>query len=1620
MSDIIQEVLFSKAGLDTDSAHTYMENGDAPYRLNILMGVEGSNGVIENAKGNRLATYVLNLSHTYQVVGSHYNQLTRKVYYLVYSAPYDWSGSGDYIYDNHLLEFNEDTEVITNIFTDERNFFGVDLRYPVKDWDMLGDKLYFNPRVSEPKMIDVTRALNYTTHEAWQSIAYLYGDKVRYFGGIFVANVVAGITAGHSPSTHPTEWTRIGDSYQSETDLNFDSEFRYAFNVIRHIPVYRPICSFGSDATKNTNNVRGKMFRFSYRYKYFDNTYSLFSAYSDVTLPQDDEYYNGEVPDIITTNNYINVLLQLHSASLIKEVDLVFQETGKDWKRAKIVNRIEQAMLDDQTITYKFYNTDAAYEVVNEDHFKEAFDSVPKRAATQELINKNIISYGGCTEGFDNIDKNEIKVSLTPAIVPLNIPAGIDVVLRDNVGDGDISEVYTEPDSWVTTIDLTASFGVVADGDEYALWLNGIRKTYRLVPADVVSIDSLAIGIDNFISANFAEGAVVDVTGHKVEIRGYGSFVVVSESRFYSVLANQTALSKHRGFKTGAWHPMCIFYYDEAMRRWDAQTSKENIDMGAYQIDGTTVYVPSFNEYSPTPLTTANKWIINWEVDHLPPEGAKWWRWGYAGNALCSYFVQYIVASIANEGSNWTKIDIEPLQLLKSRTTGNQFPQSIIDPYAWQKGDRVRFITNVSTATELGAVTEGVYDYEILKYDEETTPGQFLIYVQQFAHAAAGLGTESLIEIYRPLKTDTSRVFYEFGELKPIIEDSAGVLVHGSDSVGTTKDQDFALSQPATGTFSGGDIYHIVRAPSLPIDSTEGYFHESMWYSDFYDSRDYDRGRIGVETTFGERTLNIVRYSNQYLQNTGINGLSTFNADHYKELSDTFGSIVGMVEVGTTLKVYMEKKSASILIGRQEYMDANGKVTIATSDVVLGAIRYPENTFGTQWIESITKNNRYTYGFDIYNAVMWRDSANGIFPISGRYQEAGQTGDYKMQSWFREKSDALMLSGIENLKVLTVWDERYKNLYVIFKDHANNDNNETIVYHEPSDRWICFASFDQTPAEGWDEMLELDYWVTKGFENGIGYYFDEDTRFAVFNIPKTAISNTVYPDSLEIGFELFSPTVTATSDAVPVKIDLKLSLLAPTIIISNVDIAVSSMTWTALQYGLPNRQGTPFGCNPSPSVVTSIVAHPSIWFEMTDGTNTISVGGNAVGTPGSMLYFHPINVNDGDWGNRTAVITITGSYGDTDIISLVQSAPLIPATVDVRNAGDDTSGMILTNTSGQHTYGNRTISIALTANHPTYATGETFLVRWNVTITRGLDQFDAGIGNFWATDNTFMGAVPITLTMDAITGDVIYVWLKADTATNTDVVVPTREIRFTPYVPTVVTSACLSDVTNIPQFADTDDSYAEGETATITAGYNDNALYVTIVSKPIWITIWHGDDMTGYALYEGQTIQDQETITVFPSSSNTEYIGRSGVIALASPYGDTVNLSVSQAENGTLPVGQVPLPAGVATVHSSSSSYLTIIDNAYSVWGLSLSTEIGYSFKGVRNALYSLGETFDLYYRVDITRGGYTTTDSFGVIPSVANSEDSDNYNTFAGSVTLNSSTLENDIVTLYLSIYSF
>lgn len=1614
MSNIKDNLIFADFGLNTDDSYRYINKGDSPYNLNVLKGEDGSSGELTNLKGNVKVTYELGDSNTYFVAWSCYDPLTRNVYFYIFSQPYDVTGSGDYEYDNRFVRFNEDSEVITTMFYDTKNYFGVDPALRVKDSFVLGDWLFYNPQTSEPKIISLTKIYNYTTYDAYdETETYTYGENKTYFGGLFRADEA--IAVGEDPVTYSDKWTRIGDSYQDATDIEFDSEFRYAFNLIKHIPVYRPVCIYGTDEDKNANNVRGKLFRFSHRYKFFDNSYSRYSAYSDITLPQYDEYYNGEVTGDLDQYNCIDVSIPLHSAALVKEIDIIFQETGGDWKRAKIINRQDIVLLDQVVYTYRFYNTDSAYDAIDDTELTEPYDAVPREANSMEIINKNILTFGGCKEGFDNLDKNDIDVLLTPEIEEIEVT--LDQTSVRNLQSADVLVDYNYlTDQWITSIDIGSWYpGTLAEDDVFVIYINGQQRKYTVLAGDLVHLDNMMTSLLNFLNTNFPTQDWVRDGNY---LKSY-QWLSVAECSFYTTGAvSSGTLTKARGFKTGAWHPFCIFYYDEAMRRRDAQTSKDHEDgTVAWSAEGTTVYVPMLGEYSPVPTETNYKWNINWEVNHLPPSGAKWWRWGYAGNALCSQFVQYIIEDIGDVGATSTTepilttwIDISPLQTLKSPETDswNRFPNSIIDPWSWVRGDRVRFITEKSSGSDMGAVIEGVYDYEILGENIELNR----IYIQLIGHAALDIDEDTLVEIYRPIKSDTAKFFYEFGELMPIIQDEDDVYVHGAGKIGEQNQSSivdmFGADVPAKGVFTAGDVYHILRTPSKPIHGTGRWFHESQWFSDFYSSDDWDKGRTGVETQFGERFLNIVRFSDQYLQNTLINGLSTFRGSNYKELNDIFGDILRIIEIGDTLKVYQRKKPSSILIGRTEYYDAEGNANIqATSDRVLGSIRYSTTNYGTEFPESITRNNRYVYGFDIYNGVIWRDADNGIFPISGRYASADGSDNYKMETYFKEKAKALLESGIGGVSVETVWDERHGNLYVVFKDIVNEANDEAIMFHEPSNRWICFTNMDQTPADGWNQMIELEWSVLTGFDGGIGYSFDEDTRFAVFNVV-TPTNEATFPAKQDLTMTLYDPTFEIDCDEDADLMLLAMTQPAPTIFISWVLISIDNFEWDHDEYGATYKQAAGFTCTPLPDY-GRITAKPE-WITAQSSLSGAILSINSVVYTGDELYLYPASANL--YGDRTGVLTITDDYGNTDSITLTQTeddTPTVQPTLTVGTTGASTELTVADNGSSVN-LGASFISLLFTPSHPDYTYGQGYDI--NYIVTRNSVQLQTGVIPSTDVSEGAISAYIIDISPEqAASGDAFSVWLSAPrlavAPTNASFSATLMTATLALQEPTILLSTILYSDDDL-DWLSSEFGIADAKTTTVTCG---DAVQTRLQSAPDWIAVLNasGQNMRDAGVY----VADGEALTLYPDSdvanSGSERSGEP--VVLVNEYGDTDNIVVVWGAGATavLPVMEISyndqwdLEFRVNDFTPSNVAWVNIATNVvYLQTGFWMPTK---SFTG---------DIFDVYwiaYKKDAN--GYYTIGMGGGGTSKITVESNISIST---SILLNSTVLATDEIIIYFA----
>jgi len=538
-------------------------------------------------------------------------------------------------------------------------------------------------------------------------------------------------------------------------------------------------------------------------------------------------------------------------------------------------------------------------------------------------------------------------------------------------------------------------------------------------------------------------------------------------------ISSANAITKVSSFKSNAEHPFCLFYYDDPHRRSDPITQ---VNVGT---QGTMAFIPSLPDEGVLTVGTNHQQYIDWTISHPAPSWAKYWRWGYAGNNSISLFWQYNINGIAAGAdglAGYALVDISGLQTITNKDSGNSIVHinSNISSYVFEPGDRLRFITQhdggATSTTDLVLADSG-YDYEIKGFDDINHLVHIDVAAADGDPYADYDGDETVIEIYRPKRERENLEYYEYGPLYDVYE-SSGEYFHR----GPAEDQSTGVS--AKGTHTLGDVTLMTRqvANGPFASASDPIFMESYHWSDFYDSDQWGRGRIGIISGIGEKYMDNVRFSNKYSPNTLSSGLSEFDFLDYKSLSSETGKITAMRQAGHVLKVYFERNSASVMVNKTQYTDADGISQVVKSDLVLGSVEYSNYHYGTIFPESVLLIDRTIYFYDIYRKAYVRDASNGMFPIS----------KYKANKKIVDISEALLTSGVSNVQVWSAYDFERDFLYVMFYDSVDSDNDDVLIFNEKRKRWETRVKMKENIQIGaYVRNEELDYRLTSSVETGI-------------------------------------------------------------------------------------------------------------------------------------------------------------------------------------------------------------------------------------------------------------------------------------------------------------------------------------------------------------------------------------------------------------------------------------------------------------------------------------------------------------------------------------------------------
>ncbi len=871
---------------------------------------------------------------------------------------------------------------------------------------------------------------------------------------------------------------------------------------IKYPPTSDLLASYFSDLNTATNNVRGKQFQFRYQYVYDDAEKAVWSPISELPLSLNDETGNGTFAGVLQVGaNFVEgsklnncIKLTYNTGSLeVKTINFAVREGNTGiWKKINQIDKFAPAGLElivsNTTLTWFFYNDVAGFPLDQADT-ERLYDFVPQISGVEELIERNRIIDGDYVEGFDNIKPNVTlgytfeKIDMNPG----NQIANSNATYYSSTGysDGQPVQVVSLPGMKVgNVITMTIwrfNYIPVSQGG------NGYPSNYIFPPPNTVGTTIFTV------STSVMEGDTITDVKNNLANLIKNDVCPDSEFWYYDNPANpytfamryanrypypllpdppywngiysldqvtmsvSSAIPKYPHFKTGATHFFGIQYYDRALRSCGViydDNFKIKIPYLADIYQDAPIYG---NSTSISGIEPIHQCKINWQINHVPPMEAVYYRWVYGGSNI-EWFLDFGIAEslIDSFGTN-TLIDFN-VGILNAH---NAFKQLKIENYVWQEGDRIRLLSKelfpqwVVPGGAQFFYFPGYIDKQILNIEyypssaiayQQDDMGGFIVdkdgnkqrnisqarlVVEKFDKASYGItnsSTQTIVaEVYRPRKgitADTNIVYNEIDSLRPILNPHTANRAHSATS----------------GEFSTGNCYIKNR-----LDTTATYSVEALEFSDYYtNNSNINIGRPAIVIENARRNFYTTKllYSGAFIQDTNVNQLSTVLSSNSIVLPEKYGKIIGIREMGYTIKVLQQKKHTSIPIGRVMFTQAgSGDDIVGTSKNVLGEPKPDDSNYGTYHNSGIIMHEGRLYFPDLYAGLILMDSQNGIHPISS---------EYGVDNLIKTKFKTFLADGIDNISIYSAYDELYNLAYFSFVDSVTPSENFTIAFRESS------------------------------------------------------------------------------------------------------------------------------------------------------------------------------------------------------------------------------------------------------------------------------------------------------------------------------------------------------------------------------------------------------------------------------------------------------------------------------------------------------------------------------------------------------------------------------------------
>ena len=755
--------------LNLDVAEYRISNGDYIDALNITKDAQGrgQDRVVSNILGNTLIPYTLPEGEN-KVIGFYADKVRNRAYYFL------WNSNGY----NTILYYDMSNDTITSVLESKTQSNGIDIlnfnpSYKVLSVnifyrDLEGDILFFNDGYNPPKSLNVTN---------------IYGN---------------------------------------------DWKLEYLL-VAKAPPVMPPKVVYENDTTVTTNNLRNKLFQFSYRYVYDNNEKSVWSSNSIVPLPQQPSI--NLTDNTVTNNSRIAVLFSTGGPD-VKAIEVSFRETTNgltsDWYLIKSFDKSDllTPILDNDIHKLKFYN-DSIYSQIDVIESGQLQDWVPQKANAAELANGNVLLYAGIVEGYDKTIMDLSITQVTGSYSFFYEQAGLLLLATVNgtdSGSGTEMTIYIYGTGTNTSGEVTTLNN--ADGGYYinSFASDGTDLSTSFTTSGLTSSYLVSDILDGISAAMVVEGYTqVSLVGNKLVMNYASGFVLTSVGFKTYPLYDSDNTRFANVWDSG--YQYAIQYFDAQGRTIGAQTS----------IGGTI--------NTPSRVSTADFPEISLNILNRPPLYATYYQVLRSNNTtynkrLC-WVSQSAFAGITSEVNN-TRFIYIGIGNIEAYNEAISSTQNVVS-YNYTEGDRIRFYARYNVDNDINYLTNPPqYDYEIVgtvasfEYNilgdnnTYTATGNFLKIRYPIDDIGGNFdfpGTEDfqhyeiLLYNYSTNADSTQRFYYEFGKKYGIGNPGTNLAYH----MGLTQTQSSTDPEnvPAIIPVTNGDLFYRLR--TVPFSDHYNY-----------------------------------------------------------------------------------------------------------------------------------------------------------------------------------------------------------------------------------------------------------------------------------------------------------------------------------------------------------------------------------------------------------------------------------------------------------------------------------------------------------------------------------------------------------------------------------------------------------------------------------------------------------------------------------------------------------------------------------------------------------------------------------------------------------------------------